>query len=222
MNKPLDFTTKNKGLRLLATLFTSNVDIFKTDSFIDIYTSVDIFTYLKNHLFLLYDDTLYDEYIKSALRDNNNFLYEYIVCYENRKYYLYIFNVPSSSRTLYNGLLTIGSRAMTDLDFFNTFLLWQEYLSKEFYELHYIDKCEKCLKIKGANYFQRLFCYSLRICFLQQLRLLGMSLSSITFLYGVSCIKFFSNTVIPLYAPLVIFLFNSTPSFTKLYATSLG
>lgn len=145
----MDFSKYNKGLHIFATLICNNVDIFNTESFIDLYTDCDRFSMLKNCIYLLYDTKLYDQYIFSLLRSSSSYFKEVTIFINEKSYYLFIFKISKEKLDLYNRIKQVGSLMLTKDEMINTCILWKKYLDNSFIEMFNFWTCEQCLKIKG-------------------------------------------------------------------------
>ena len=147
----IDFTKHNKGLRLLAALF-NDITIFETNSFQDIYTSVDFIPDTEDRVYLLYDNSLYDNYIINNLKNHKTFIETKLVEIKGKWFNLYVFAIDKEKQLYYNYIKTIGGSGINNIEMLDIFVLWKKYLNKDFYECYYIENVKQCLVTKkGTN-----------------------------------------------------------------------
>ena len=146
----IDFTKHNKGLRLLAALF-NDITIFETETFQDIYTSVDFIPESEDRVYLLYSNPLYDEYIINNLTNHKEFIETKLVEIDNKWFTLYIFSVVKEKQLYYNYIKAIGSSGVNRVEMLDVFVLWKEYLNNSFYECYNIWSVKQCLVTKKGT-----------------------------------------------------------------------
>lgn len=144
----IDFNKHNKGLLVLATLICVNADVFNTDTFVDLYTECDK-CFIKDAVYLLYTNKLYDEYIKSLLRSSPCYFNERIVEIDKKSYSLFIFKVKKEDSITFNEVKKVGSLMLTENTKIKVCIFWKKYLDDSFIDLFNFWTCEQLLKLKG-------------------------------------------------------------------------
>lgn len=145
----MDFSKYNKGLHVFATLICNNIDIFNTNSFINLYTDCDIYNNIGSCIYLLYDDKLYDNYIINLLRSSSSYFKDVVIIINKISYHLFIFKINKDKLDLYNRIKYTGSVMLTKNEILETCILWKKYLDDSFIEMFNFWTCEQCLKTKG-------------------------------------------------------------------------
>lgn len=145
----MDFSKYNKGLHVFATLICNNIDIFNTNSFINLYTDCDIYNNIGSCIYLLYDNKLYDNYIINLLRSSSSYFKDAVITINKISYHLFIFKINKDKLDLYNRIKYTGSVMLTKNEILETCVLWKKYLDDSFIEMFNFWTCEQCLKTKG-------------------------------------------------------------------------
>lgn len=146
----INIAKHNKGLRLLAVLFNC-IDIFETESFIDIYTSVDIYPKYKDKIYLLYKAPIYDRCLLSKIEQHKNFIESKYIVIDSILYILFIFIILKDKQLYYDYIKSIGGSGVSQIEMFEVFVFWKKYIDKKFYSCYYCEKCENVLMTKGTK-----------------------------------------------------------------------
>ena len=125
----MDFSKYNKGLRLYATLFDLNADIFNYEYF------YDIELYSKDSVILLFEK-LYDEYTKKLLVENKYFYTIISIKKNNNSYIGYIFKYKFDGDKITADCILSGSTLfITESFYIKVCIHWKKYLDNSFLEL---------------------------------------------------------------------------------------
>lgn len=150
----IDFSRYDKGLRLYATLYKLDPDVFNTNSFINI-------KHNKRELKLLYSK-LYDDYIKKLLENNIYYYNTIIEKVNNKPYVVYVFIYKSndiSDNITCNCLDQNSNILITDEFYIKTCIHWKKYLDDTFIQLcscNYGQTKKVCKKLQTFYLFDNL------------------------------------------------------------------
>ena len=126
----MNFSKYNKGLRFYATLYQINVDVFNTESFVDIYA--------KDKELKIYYNKLYDNYIIKLLTENIYYYNTIIEVFNNSSCicYVYKFNNNNSVDIITINCLDNDSNFLLDKTFYiKVCIHWKKYLDDTFINL---------------------------------------------------------------------------------------